>query len=142
MKPAAATSFIHSLSKNQVWKSFVSHFNLLTWDRGLWVRFFFVFDGRVPQGVVGKRVQERCAADANTDAGHTDSKRVCAHRGSAWPPLPDVVQYCEGTTVRCVRLKTKPGMLKPLKIQMVVDHKIQNINYANSLLDIKKPFCL
>lgn len=24
---------------------------------------------------------------------------TCAHRGSAWPPLPNVVQYCEGSMV-------------------------------------------
>lgn len=51
-------------------------FNRLTWDRGLWVWFLFVFDGRVSQGVMGKRVQERWAADAKTDAGHANSKRV------------------------------------------------------------------
>ncbi len=32
---------------------------------------------------------------------------TCCHGGSAWPPLPNVVQHCEGTTVRSVRLQTK-----------------------------------
>lgn len=36
------------------WKNFIDHFNLLTWDRVLWVWLLFIFDGQVPQGVVGK----------------------------------------------------------------------------------------
>lgn len=96
------------------------HGHQWSWDGGLWVRLLFVFDGRVPQGVVGKRVQERRAANAKTDAGHTDSKRVCGHRGSAWPPLPDVVQYCEGSTVWSVRPVCVSGVGAREHVQQVV----------------------
>lgn len=64
-------------SENWFWKSFISCCNLLTWDRRLRLRLLFVFDGRVPQRVVGKRTQERRAADTKTNTSHTNCKWVC-----------------------------------------------------------------
>lgn len=49
----------------------------LTWGRGLCVRLLIIFNGGVAQGVVGKGVQEGGAADAQTDARHSDAQRVC-----------------------------------------------------------------
>lgn len=68
------SNLTHSLAK--VWKNGISYLNLLTWDGGLWVWLLFIFDGQVPQGMVGKGVQERWAADAKTNASHTDSERI------------------------------------------------------------------
>lgn len=54
---------------------------LLTWGRGLCVRLLLILDGGVAQRVVDEGVQERGAADAQTDAQtdahHSDAQRVC-----------------------------------------------------------------
>lgn len=32
----------------------IRHFDPLTWDGSLWIRLLLIFDGRVPQGVMGE----------------------------------------------------------------------------------------
>lgn len=67
------------------------------------VRLLIIFNGGVAQGLVGKGVQEGGAADAQTDARHSDAQRVCTHRCPARTSLSNVVQHREGAAVRGVR---------------------------------------
>lgn len=60
------------------WRELTGRFDrALTRDGSLCTRFLLIFDGQVPQGMMGEWVQERRAANAEADAGHANSKWVC-----------------------------------------------------------------
>lgn len=69
-----------------------SALTFLTWNSGLWIWSLFILDGQMPQRMMGKRVQERRAADAQTDTSHTDAQGV-------WGKENTVIETLEGLKV-------------------------------------------